>query len=534
MVNFIPIPGAPYKHDYEDIFKTIANSAGRVKETPTYRELCKNDLFFVLFFGLGREDVNEEPKGNDKQFLIRAIREVEEDHDNTLDLWAREHYKSTILTYGLPIQELIKNAEERISIFSHTRPIAKGFLRQIKQTLEDNVPIKRWFPDVFYSKPKSQAPKWSEDDGLYVKRKTHPKEASIEAWGIVDGQPTSKHFTIRIYDDLVTKESVTTPEMLKKVSDAYELSESLGTDGGSKRLAGTHYSFADLYITLRKKTAYKERIKPATDDGTPTGNPVFLSQGRLDQLLHDQGPYTFACQQLLNPVAAGDQKFEVGWIHHYDARPTPMNVYIICDPANEKKKKSDWTTMFSIGVDQFENWFWIKGLRDKLDLDERWKALRDMYTYCHKSGFTPNGVGYEKYGKDSDIFYFNKMMKQEGIYFSIIELGGKTAKWDRIGGLVPVFKNGKFFLPTRDFYTPIYFENPEEEGKPKDMVKVFIDDEYTVAPFCLHDDMLDCLSRMNDPKMGVVKPVVRTNDMVPGGRSIMPGMSAGSSGWMGA
>lgn len=535
MVNFIPIPGAPYKHDYEDIFKTIANSAGRVKQIPTYRELCKNDLFFVLFFGLGREDINEEPKGIDKHFLIRAIREVEEDHDNTLDLWAREHYKSTILTYGLPIQELLINPEERICIFSHTRPIAKGFLRQIKQTLEDNVPIKKWFPDVFYNKPKSQAPKWSEDDGLYVKRKTHPKEASVEAWGVVDGQPTSKHFTIRIYDDLVTKESVTTPEMLKKVADAYELSESLGTDGGTKRLAGTHYSFADLYITLRKKTGYKDRIKPATDDGTPTGEPVFLSQSRLDQLLHDQGPYTFACQQLLDPVAAGDQKFEIDWLREYDELPSPLNVYIICDPANEKNKKSDYTTIFAIGVDQYENWFWIKGLRDKLDPDERWIALRDMYSHCHKRGLTPQKVGYEVYGKDSDIFFFNKMQKKEGVYFTIQDLGGKENKWFRIGKLVPQFKNGKFFFPIRDFYTPKYCEDPAMKGKPIDMVKIFIDDEYRVAPFCIHDDMLDCISRMNDQKMGVVKPHMINSNLVPGASAgrLTPGSSvSGSSGYM--
>jgi len=98
-------------------------------------------------------------------------------------------HNSTIITYGLPIQELVADPEERICIFSHTRPIAKGFLRQIKVTLESEVPIKAWFPDVFYRFPKQQAPKWSEDDGLVVRRKSKAKEASLEAWGLVDGQP---------------------------------------------------------------------------------------------------------------------------------------------------------------------------------------------------------------------------------------------------------------------------------------------------------------------------------------------------------
>ncbi len=531
MNKFIPIPGAPYKHDYEDIFRTIANSAGRVKELPTFRDLCKKDLFFVLYFGLGRDDINNEPKGIDKHFLIRAIREVEEDHDGTLDLWAREHYKSTIITYGLPIQELIIDAEERIGLFSHTRPIAKGFLRQIKLTLESNVPVKKWFPDIFYAKPKTQAPKWSEDDGLIVKRKTHPKESSIEAWGLVDGQPTSKHFSKRVYDDVVVKEGVTTPEMIKKTQEAYELSHSLGTDGGSHRLAGTHYHFADMYVTLKKKYPGKNRIKPATDDGKATGQPVFLSQKRLDELLVEQGPYIFACQQLLNPTAAGDQRFQGKWLKYYDAIPDTLNVYLICDPANEKKKKSDWTVMAAIGLDSFGNKLLLDFLRDKLDLGQRWKALKNMYLKLHNMGHAPLNTGYEKYGKDSDIFYLEEQQKKEGVYFNITDLGGKTGKWDRIYRLVPDFKNRKFLLPHRLFYTPQY-KGPDGKSEELDMVKVFIDEEYLTAPFCAHDDMLDCISRIYDEDMGATAPVVNTGNLEPD--SAHTGAGSGAGDWMGA
>lgn len=525
---FIPIRGAPYKHDYIDIFKTIANSAGRVKAVPTYRDLCKNDLFFLLYFGLERRDVNDVPRGVDKTFLIRVIREVEDDHDDTLDLWAREHYKSTIITYGLPVQELIENPEERISIFSHTRPIAKGFLRQIKLSLESNAPVKKWFQDVFYSKPKSQAPKWSEDDGLIVKRKSHPKESSIEAWGLVDGQPTSKHFTIRIYDDIVVKEGVTTPEMIQKTQDAYELSHSLGTDGGTMRLAGTHYHFADLYTILKKKYPEKTRIKPATDNKKATGRPVFLSEQRLKKLLSDQGPYIFACQQLLNPVGAGDQKFQSKWLKHYDTIPDNLNVYLLCDPANEKNKKSDWTVMAAIGIDAFENYLLLDLLRDKLDLGQRWKALRDMYLRLHRMGYTPLNTGYEKYGKDSDIFYLEQQQETEGIYFDITELGGRTGKWDRIYRLIPSFTNRRFLLPRRLFYTPNY-KGTDNQTKELDMIKVFIDEEYTTAPFCSHDDMLDCISRIYDEDMGVTAPITNTGNLEPdSGRDV-----AAAGGWMG-
>jgi hypothetical protein len=49
------------------------------------------------------------------------------------------------------------------------------------------------FPDVLWADPQKQSAKWAEDDGIIVKRKTNPSAATVEAWGLVDGQPTGKH-----------------------------------------------------------------------------------------------------------------------------------------------------------------------------------------------------------------------------------------------------------------------------------------------------------------------------------------------------
>lgn len=205
-------------------------------------ELALRDVFFLMSRLLGRTDINTD-------WLYARCREVQQNPDGYLDLWAREHYKSTIITVGLTIQEIIKNPEITVGIFSHSRPIAKSFLRQIKREFEGNRALQLLFPHI---KPPQQGEKrtWSEDEGMVVRRRGNKKEATIEAWGLVDGQPIGRHFDLLVYDDVVTPESVTSPEMIKKTSDAWRISLNLGTRGGKVRMIGTRYHATDTYAEI--------------------------------------------------------------------------------------------------------------------------------------------------------------------------------------------------------------------------------------------------------------------------------------------
>ena len=184
--------------------------------------------------------------------MFFRCREVQAEPNGRLDLWAREHYKSTVITFGLTLMDILashgddplpewKGIEPTFGIFSHTRPIAKDFLRHLKDEMAGNTLLQTCFPDILYSNPERESPKWSEDAGLRVKRKTNTREETVEAHGLVDGMPTGKHFTVRIYDDVVTEKSVNTPEMIKKTTDAWGLSLNLGTEGGYERYVGTRY-----------------------------------------------------------------------------------------------------------------------------------------------------------------------------------------------------------------------------------------------------------------------------------------------------
>jgi len=73
----------------------------------------------------------------------------------------------------------LRDPEITVGLFSHIRPAAKKFLRQIKDTFERHGYLKTLYHDVLWADPRQQSPKWSEDEGITVNRTTTPREATI-------------------------------------------------------------------------------------------------------------------------------------------------------------------------------------------------------------------------------------------------------------------------------------------------------------------------------------------------------------------
>ncbi len=474
------------------------------------RRLAQEDLFFLLTVGCKRQDI-------DKDWLYDRCREVESEPDGFLDLWFREGYKSTIITFGKTIQDIFADPNITHGIFSHTRPIAKAFLKQIKREFEQNLFLKRLFPDILYENPEAEAKQWSLDGGIVVKRSNNPKEATVEAWGLVDGQPTSKHFDTMIYDDVVTRESVSTTDQIKKTTESWELSLNLGAQGGRKRYIGTRYHLFDTYSTMMERGSVKPRIKPATHDGTMDGEPVLWSKETLLEKRRDMGPYTFSCQLLQNPVADRAMAFKKEWLRFYDNLNDTKcwNIYILVDPASAKKADSDYTVMKVIGLAPDNNYYLIDAIRDRLNLTQRASKLFELHRK-HK----PLKVCYEQYGMQSDIEHLRYEMNQKNYRFELVEVGGQVKKEDRIQKLVPVFEQGRFYMPrTLPFV--------DYENRVQDYVKLFMTDEYLAFPVCVHDDMLDCTARILDPMVGAEFPRIQKPQLK------VAHHHGGGQGWMG-
>lgn len=482
-----------YLHEKADSIQSFSDDLAKklrsVSDIYEARELFRTDLYLMLACLCNRKDMYQ------KGCLDRA-REVQAAPDGYIDLWARDHYKSTIITFGLTIFDILRShgdeahtAEKTIAIFSFTAPIAKAFLEQIKREFETNEPLKFLYSDIFWSNPSQEAQKWSVDRGIIVKRQGNPKEATIEAWGVVEGQPTSKHFDVCVYDDMLSPDQALTRYSMFKATRAWEMSLNLTNRNGVVRYVGTRQHLDDTYSTIIDRQAATPRIyNPFLNQ--KDGEGWLKTPGELRKIRREQGSITWASQYLQKPLSESALTLNIDLlVTHKITNFSKMNIYTVGDPSSGKKKtqgrnKNDFTAILTVGIDASANVILIDGIRDRLNPSQRYEAVREQ-----KMKYRPKRIFYEDTGLCADIFHFKEYMNEEGNYFAnIIEpLTPVGAKETRIMKLEPFFAASRILIPES---LPRYTVTKQWY----DLVAILKNEEIAKFPFAPHDDLLDCLA----------------------------------------
>jgi hypothetical protein len=348
-----------------------------------------------------------------------------------------------------------------------------------------------------------------------------------------------------IYNDVVTEDSVGSPEMILKTTRRWELSRNLTVteraNSDEQSLPprcwheGTRYSFADTYGVILARDALTPRIYPATDTGTPDGKPVFLSPKAWAKKKKESSAHTIACQQLINPLAGSEQEFKPEWMRRWEVRPETLNVAILGDPANSKKQGSSNSAFAVIGIDAHSNKYLLDGSCHRMNLKERWEMLKYLrFKWLRARGVQVVTIGYERYGMQCDIDHFQEMMLLEKCQFPIEEVSWSTnvtsqAKDDRIRRLIPDHQNWRFFYPYEGDPTRMMMRADEtgrsalkaqkilrknHEGKVYNLVNYFMNNEYLFFPATTLKDFMDAMSRFYDLEMNPPQ-IVKEEDLLP-------------------
>ncbi len=449
------------------------------------RWFARNDLYFLLRYILN-------PAVNlDNQWYVDRCREVQEEPE-AVDIWSRGAGKSLIKTFALTIQKILNDPEIAICIVSFVRPVAKAFLRWIMQELKQNQDLQRLFPDILYARPEVESPKWSEDDGLIVKRHNRRKESTVEARGLLKDQPTSKHYDWGCYDDMYDLKH-TTEHMTHQVLEAFDNSLGLWSSGNEPKrftISGVYLSENDAMQTLIQR-----RVRPLRERSALAGGCTLFSEESIAEMRRSMSHRNFCLQVKLDLKDASSQRdigFDLRWIETtvYDAPADTrgMHLYLLVDPGGGGKKPRSRCAMVVLGMSADRRIWLIDGGWGKTSLTSRSAALFSLLRQ-----YKILRVGYERYSLPSDIEHLRERMDAENLRFTLDEVAGPESKESRILRLDPIFQQKRFMLPKK-LLRPIW---GDEEGRMFDLAERF-KTEYLCFPWSGSFDILDATARIFD------------------------------------
>lgn len=268
------------------------------------------------------------------------------------------------------------------------------------------------------------------------------------------------------------------------------------------------WTLLSLPAEFKKKTIIEVNGKSWSKEAGEYMHPERINGETLKTMAREgMTPYQIAGQYMQSPTPPDGGDFKAHWLQYYDPASKNfscegMNIYILYDPANSKKKNSghdpDYTAMMVIGLGSDNNYYLLDMVRDRFNPTERVQALIALHKKWNQKAGKPPRVICEQYGMMTDAFYINQAQKNINYRFSLVSVGGAMRKEDRIRRLVTPFEEGRVYIPKS---LPYVDSNKEHI----DLVESLVS-EYETFPVGRHDDMLDAMSRIFEPEVSAVFP----------------------------
>lgn len=284
--------------------------------------------------------------------------------------------KSTLLTIGRIIYEILKNPNIRILIGSKTDSQAKGFLDEIKQNLQ-----KERLVEIFGVQGGEKITVWNEDVINVKERTIAAKEKTVTALG-AGGAMTSRHFDLVLVDDLVDEKNSRTMLQRRDVHKFfYQTLRPCLEPGGRLYVMGTRYHPDDLYNWLMTKDPeFKDTtyIIPATIDGE-SQYPERYENQELADLRISMGTIFYDSQFMLDTDSMRGDVFKYDYFKWYNKRPSNLRIYAAADLAIGKKSRDDFFAIVVLGYDPEDNIFILDTYAGKISLEQQNQRILDYH-----------------------------------------------------------------------------------------------------------------------------------------------------------
>ena len=432
------------------------------------------------------------------EYLTKVLHAVERgEKDRVIVTMPPRHGKSNLCSHFFPAWYLGRNPDHYVITASYAQQLADDFGRKVRNLMADPM-HSAVFPGTELSEDSASVQKFAtRSGGQYF---------AVGRGGSITGR--GGHLVI-VDDPIKDREEANSERVRQLLHDWFtSVVYTRLMKGGKMLIIQTRWHEDDLAGWLLREhmddgwelfnmPAIAEKDEGWREQGDalwPERYPLILPDGErgmsLDRIRKAIGSSDFTSLYQQRVGSADGEVFKAQWFdssQYENTDPKSMTKYILVDPANSKKKRSDYTAMAVIGLSQDRNVYLLDMVRDKFSLTER----ADCLFRLHRKWKPIRSVLYEQYGAQADNAYMAEKMEQLNYRFRLQTVAGKLSKEERVRRLVPWFEGGRIWFPKSLWYTNF-------EGEELDLVKVFRNEEYLTFPSGFHDDMIDALSRFLD------------------------------------
>lgn len=483
-------PGTPLARleDYRVLEQRLAELASSDPSAwaALVRAQAEGDLYFLLRYVLSTRDLGRDPTGASEPWfhnpwIYQQTRAIQYEYDRTLNVWAREHMKSTIGNFGLNFWLFINNPGHCIGIFSVLRSLAKAHLRRMMHEMENNPLLSQLWPEIFWERPASQAKPWSIEEGCILKSCAARNEVSLEAWPLTESYPAGKHFNHLCVDDMSAPRTVATDDQLMKAREGYNLLGGLQSRGATRIALGTFYSDTDVQIDLIRDGALTPRLRPAVDSSDNSeeyqdigGRPVYYSAAELRMKMSDMNE-EYAIQYLLDPLKGRNSLLDASHLQTYGNDPVveaqSKSLYLLADPNGWQDPENDPCALMLVGLGFDRNFYVLDLFKGRVDPGDRLRAIVSMHKRWVEVVGRTFPVWIEETAAQNDSFHIRTEMDRQHHRFEVAPIQiarhdakGPLSKFRRImkAWSAPL-KASRIWLPRRLWR--------EYDGKEVDMVR---------------------------------------------------------------
>lgn len=450
---------------------------------------------------------------------------------------SRKTWKSSIGAVDYPLwrigREYFLTDESSIRIMnaSEATPLAYRNTTWQKNIMEFNPRFRR-FGGEHRTTAKSAI--WGRMGILSAQRKNlNIGENTITPFGISSAS-AGFHYNLVICDDLQAERTSTSRDQIEKCYDFYRLLHSILAREGEMVILSTRWHEIDIYSRIEEENQYandRDRFDilkipgkaPDTkdDDGKVIEGKFqfeMFDDEEWEYLRRKHGPYLFSCQFELLPVPDELRTIKKDWIKYrnrFHLQQKSLNVYTSADFAWTEIKRSDFrrskqfdfTVIFTVAVDEQQNFIFLDQFRKQCaksesvkELFRQWEVHNSITTILQKQDQRGVKEMIEQYAHDH-----NKAMYVEWITYP--HSLGKVARFETL--LQPNFAAHKVFL----------LEN----------MQWFVEEELMGLPRPKYDDGMDTLANI----IRCAKPAKRagTTDEVSAQKRRIQILKAGGDPW---